>query len=187
MPAPLISREEILNRLTGAFREFGYHGATINELSAATGLGKASLYHSFKGGKQEMAEAVLDHVAVRFDEAVLAPLRNRGPVRERLTRMVLALGEFYHGGESSCVYELFSVGATGGAFQDRLIRAFAVFSEHLASVAIEAGIDDDTAKRRANEAVIAVQGALVVARGTGDADVFQQTLAALPGRLLATA
>ncbi len=55
MPAPLLPREEVLDRLAAAFRRDGYDGASIARLSAATGLGKASLYHYFPGGKQDMA------------------------------------------------------------------------------------------------------------------------------------
>lgn len=184
MPTARISREELLNRLTQAFREFGYHGASIAELSAATGLGKASLYHAFSGGKQEMAEAVLDHVSARFDASVIECLRGDAPVRQRLTAMAMALSDFYDKGESSCVFELFSVGSAGETFAPRLLRAFQSFETALRDVAIQAGLEKREASRRAGEVVVSVQGALVVARGTGKPAVFKRTLAALPDQLL---
>ncbi|MEP1982729.1 MAG: helix-turn-helix domain-containing protein, partial [Maribacter dokdonensis] len=52
---------EILTGLTKVFRSRGYEGASLKELSEATGLKKASLYHRFPNGKQEMADAVLQH------------------------------------------------------------------------------------------------------------------------------
>ena len=64
MPAPSISREEVLNRLTKTFRTYGYDGASLAKLSEATGLGPSSLYHYFPGGKEEMAQAVLNHANV---------------------------------------------------------------------------------------------------------------------------
>ena len=78
MPAAIVPKDEVLDRLAQAFRENGYDGASIARLSEATGLGKASLYHYFKGGKQEMAAAVLGHVGVRFSNMVIAPLRGTG-------------------------------------------------------------------------------------------------------------
>ena len=55
MPAPLLSKEEVLARLMATFRSDGYDGASLAELSQRTGLGKSSLYHYFPGGKAEMA------------------------------------------------------------------------------------------------------------------------------------
>lgn len=73
MPAPLIPREEVLNRLANAFRAGGYQGTSLKDLCEATGLVKASLYHYFPGGKQDMAQAVLDHIGGWFSANVLAP------------------------------------------------------------------------------------------------------------------
>ena len=62
MPAPLISRNEVVDRLLAVFQRLGYDGASLAELSHATGLGKSSLYHYFPNGKEEMALAVLRNV-----------------------------------------------------------------------------------------------------------------------------
>ena len=43
------SREGLLETLGAVFESRGYDGATLSLLSAATGLGKASLYHPFPG------------------------------------------------------------------------------------------------------------------------------------------
>ena len=40
MPAPLMPKEQVLDRLMDAFRDKGYEGASLSELSAATGLTK---------------------------------------------------------------------------------------------------------------------------------------------------
>lgn len=54
-----MSKEEVIAQLTKVFRQYGYEGATLARLSEATGLGKASLYHHFPKGKEEMAAVVL--------------------------------------------------------------------------------------------------------------------------------
>ncbi len=46
---------ELITILDDVFRRRGYEGATLSVLSRACGLGKASLYHHFPGGKDEMA------------------------------------------------------------------------------------------------------------------------------------
>jgi TetR/AcrR family transcriptional regulator, lmrAB and yxaGH operons repressor len=47
MPALLISRDEVIDRLLAVFQRSGYDGASLAELSHGTGLGKSRLYHYF--------------------------------------------------------------------------------------------------------------------------------------------
>src|SRR3546814_7759749 len=50
----------------------------LSVITAATGLGKGSLYNYFPGGKDEMAAAVLAHVDDWFEREIYAPLRAAG-------------------------------------------------------------------------------------------------------------
>ncbi|WP_315889750.1 TetR/AcrR family transcriptional regulator [Kovacikia minuta] len=54
-----MSKQAHVSSLLNLFRQFGYDGVTLSKISQATGLGKASLYHHFPGGKDEMVETVL--------------------------------------------------------------------------------------------------------------------------------
>ena len=47
---------EIIESLVKTFRSNGYEGTSLAELAKSTGLKKASLYHRFPDGKQEMAQ-----------------------------------------------------------------------------------------------------------------------------------
>src|SRR3546814_12698907 len=78
MPAALITREEAHARLGTLFRPHGYEGTSLSVITAATGLGKGSLYNYFPGGKDEMAAAVLAHVDDWFEREIYAPLRAAG-------------------------------------------------------------------------------------------------------------
>ena len=62
MPAPLLSKPEMLDRLMNLFRDKGFDGASLADISTATGLGKSSLYHHFPNGKEEIARQVLPDV-----------------------------------------------------------------------------------------------------------------------------
>jgi len=185
MRAARRSRDDILDPLADAFREFGYDGASLARLSAATSLGKASLYHHFKTGKEGMAAAVLGRAGARFNALVLSPLRQSGNPTRRLNLMTLGLNEFYRGGELACLLELFGIGDAGRLFRPQLRGAIVRFRQTIADVLEQAGFDRDSAENRAEEAVVTIQGALVVSRTTGDRDVFQRALASMPERLLA--
>ena len=60
MASPKVHDEKLIERLTSVFRIYGYEGASLSRIAEATGLQRASLYHRFPGGKEEMAEAVLN-------------------------------------------------------------------------------------------------------------------------------
>src|SRR5215217_1906682 len=105
MPAPILSKEEVLDRLLSTFRDKGYEGASLAELSAATGLVKSSLYHYFPGGKEEMAEQVLGHLNRQLATDLYEPLQSgQTPVR-KLGAMLDTIDAFYEGGRKACLLE----------------------------------------------------------------------------------
>src|SRR5437763_16342321 len=108
MPAALMTRDEVLDRLLDAFRDRGYEGASLAELSAATGLVKASLYHYFPGGKAEMATAVLAHLDKLLAEQLYAPLRTHLPPSKKVAAMLDTIDAFYEGGRKACLLERLS-------------------------------------------------------------------------------
>lgn len=185
MPAALIPKEEVLDRLTRVFRQVGYEGATLSRLSEATGLVKASLYHYFPGGKADMAESVLARANTWMKDEVLAPLAGPGTPTKRLQAMADALNEFYSGGRDGCLLGLLSHGEARDRFHDHVRAALGHWAGAIAMVLEEAGIPAALARERGEDAVILVQGALVVARGLGDSAPFARTVAALPEQLLA--
>lgn len=184
MPAALIPKDKVLDRLVAAFREHGYEGATLARLSEAAGLMRASLYHYFPDGKEGMARAVLERAGEAMERDVLAPLREAGTPRERLTAMARGLETFYRGGEMPCLLGLFSastgrtsLGAPIRAALDGWVRA-------VAACVAEAGVEPQVARERAEDVLAAIQGALVLARVRGSAGTFSRLVAGLPDRLL---
>jgi hypothetical protein len=61
------------------------------------------------------------------------------------------------------------------------------WSGAIAAVLEEAGLSSDLARERGEDAVIQIQGALVVSRGLADLKPFSRTVFELPTRLLAPA
>ena len=101
MPAPLLHKDEILDRLLATLRDKGYDGASLADLSAATGLAKSSLYHSFPGGKEEIALRVLQHLDAKLAHALFEPLRSRRPPAHKLAAMLATIDEHYDGGRAA--------------------------------------------------------------------------------------
>jgi TetR/AcrR family transcriptional repressor of lmrAB and yxaGH operons len=184
MPAAVLSRDEVVDRLLTVFRRSGYDGATLAELADATGLGKSSLYHHFPDGKADMAAAAMEAVGRWWTEQVLGPLRGEGTPEERLRRFGAALTEFYQGGKKACLTDVFTVGEASGLFGPDVKKRTRGLLGELARVARQAGVREGEAERRAEDALVAVQGSLVVSRALGSTAPFARVIEEMPGRLL---
>lgn len=185
MPAALLPKEEVIDRLAIAFRDLGYEGTSLTKLSEATGLKKASLYYYFPGGKEEMAMVVIQQIETWFGENVFAPLKGQGAPLSRLKKMTAALDRFYKGGSRGCILDVFGFGQAGLLFSANLAASIKAWEKVIAEVVMDAGIDKATARVRAEDALISIEGALVYARVTGSSKSFKRILADLPDRLLA--
>lgn len=183
MGAPLVPREEVLNRLTRVFRESGY-AASLSQLSEATGLQRASLYHYFPGGKAEMAAAVIERSNRILEAEIIAPLRSPGDPLKRLRGMARGLDRYFAGGTESCLLGALTLGGSPRGFEAHIEAGFAAWIDAIATVVAETGCTRREARTRAEDAVFAIEGALLVCRGMGDPAPFRRLLRDLPRRLL---
>jgi len=185
MPAPLLSKEEVLDRLMRTFREHGYDGASLAELSAATGLGKSSLYHYFPGGKVDMAKQVLEHLEAALEKAMFEPLRSNKTPEKKLSAMLDTLSAFYDGGRLACLLERLCASVDRRSFRRPLAKMFDKWMRAVEGLALEAGLPKTVARSRAEDLVVRIEGALIVATGAGDTKVFARTIADLRTSVLA--
>ncbi len=184
MPPPLRSRDEVVALLFEVFRREGYDGGTLADLAAATGLGKSSLYHYFPDGKVGMARAVLAQLGEALRQEVVAPLRRAGPLQARLSRSLAALERLYQGGKKACLLERLCASAAREPLQRELRAAFGDWIDALAELLLEAGVAPARARHRAEDAVIRVEGALVLCAGRDEVGPFRRTLRDLQRSLL---
>lgn len=184
MPAPLMSKDEVLDRLLNTFRDMGYEGASLAELSAATGLVKSSLYHYFPGGKADMAEQVLAHLDRQLAADLYGPLRAARTPAKKLAAMLDTLDAFYEGGRKACLLERLCASVDRTRFRRPLRQAFTVWMEAVEVLCLEAGLSSAVARARAEDFVVRIEGALIVCAGTDDYGVFARTLKDLRASLL---
>ena len=185
MPVALLSRDEVVERLMRVVRRRGYDGASLAELSKATGLGRSSLYHHFPDGKDDMVRAVLTQLQRDLRETLFDPLRQPGPARQRVEEMIKTLDAYYRGGREACVLGNLVLGTSRTRFRTELGAVFDEWIEALAAAVRDAGHSKSIARRRAEDAVLRIEGALILAGGMGDVSVFSRMLKQLPNDLLA--
>ncbi|XGV97960.1 MAG: TetR/AcrR family transcriptional regulator [Leptolyngbya sp. BL-A-14] len=175
-----MSKDTVIAQLRDVFRQYGYEGTSLTKISEATGLGRASLYHYFPKGKEEMAATVLDRVYIDLEEHLLKALRGNGKPIDRIRAMGQTLNQFYNGGQASCFLDLLSIGEAYPLFQTPIYQTLTAWVEALASVLMEAGQDPKVAHDRAEDAIAQIEGSLVLSRCFGNTDSFQRAIARLP-------
>jgi AcrR family transcriptional regulator len=112
---------EILEGLTKVFRSKGYEGASLIDLAEATGLKKASLYHRFPNGKQEMAEAVLGHIEEWVINNVFRALTNDEVSPQiRLENGITEIKKLYNDGKQTCIFRALSMKAGLDLFDEQI-------------------------------------------------------------------
>ena len=184
MPITKVNDEQLLDRLTDVFRTYGYEGASLSRISEATGLQRASLYHRFPGGKEEMAKVVLGRAGKWLGTRVLAPLSDAGKPEEKIRKMAKGLDLFYRGGQHSCLLDSLSFGFEENDIKRHVREGTEGWVEALTKVAREAGLSGKKARQKAQDAISRIQGSLVMARVLKDYGPFERTLSELPDVLL---
>ncbi|MCC5668371.1 TetR/AcrR family transcriptional regulator [Nostoc sp. CHAB 5784] len=165
------------------FRQYGYDGATLSKISEATGLGKASLYHHFPGGKDEMVNAVLSYLEGKLEQHILQALRSEGDALTRFQRMCDHISELYEEGKQPCLFAILLMGSARDVFHTKLQTLLRTWIDAIAEVLIAAGLDETLAKQRGEDAAIAIQGSLILSHGLNDFVPFQRIIKQLPQQL----
>lgn len=181
---PPQSRDEIIATLLGLFRKSGFDGVSINDISAATGLGRSSLYYHFPGGKDDMAAAVVATASSWIDAHVLKPLSADLPLAARIDAMLAGVDRLYEGGGKPCLIASMLVGHSNDSLGRSLAPILTKWVGVLAKALAEDGAPAGAARRRALSAIMQVQGALVVGRALRERNLFARTLKEVRSTLL---
>lgn len=175
---------KVVGSLISVFRNHGFEGASLTRFTKSSGLIKASLYHRFPRGKEQMALAALTEVDRIFATYVLAPIDAEGDPLLRLKLVTERLDEFYEGGTQGCLLETLSGTGTPLRVRAHVKNTLDFWIAKFMQLSQEAGIPAKEARVRAAGAVAAIEGALVISRAQESNREFKRSLESLPGRLL---
>lgn len=178
MPAALDEKEKaaIVDRLFVVFQDHGYEGASIADLSRATGLGKSSLYHHFPRGKEEMAEAVLEKGKAFMQSAVADVALSSESLKGRIRKIIAALDQLYANGRNPCVLGRLAVSEIGPTGRRLAKEIFAIWTDAATHLAHEGGMSPIRARHFAEDWIARVQGSLILYAATGDCEPFERAM-----------
>ena len=179
MARPATTRAAVIPALAEAFRQHGYEGTSMAVLQEASGLGRGSLYNFFPGGKDEMADAVLEDIDDWFVREVFQPLRSasdtgRVPAIESITTMLDTVGRYFESGRRVCLPGTFALGHERDRFATRVQSYFTTWAAELTRTLVVAGIAN--APQTALQILASIQGAIVLSRALDDLTAFRTVL-----------
>lgn len=180
---PLIGEADLIDLLMSVFREKGFDGTSIGDLSEASGLRRASLYHRFPNGKEEMAEAVLNEVGKRF-LWILQPMREDEDVARGIGETANRLVDFYGAGALSCVLDTMTLAGAPEKIREQARSLAQTWIDVMAEAAQRAGRQPGDAVLAARDAFLRIEGALVLGRVMGDHAAFVENIALMPKILM---
>ncbi|PKP78995.1 MAG: TetR family transcriptional regulator [Alphaproteobacteria bacterium HGW-Alphaproteobacteria-3] len=183
MARTVSERSDVLPLLAEAFREHGYEGASLALIGEATGLGRGSLYHFFPGGKEEMASAVLGEIEAWFETNIFRVLRTAEHPENALLQTLDATEEYFRSGRRICLVGAFALSDTRDRFSLSLRRYFSEWRAALEFALSKTGETPAEAATHAEEIVLSLQGALVLARALDDPGIFSRAIGRVRSRL----
>jgi TetR/AcrR family transcriptional repressor of lmrAB and yxaGH operons len=178
-----ISDEQFNETALDLFRTYGYEGVSLQKLSAATGLEKASLYYRYPGGKDEIAKSVVQGTIRWFQTNIFEVFLSDLSPRRKAAAVVDRLRAFYGGGRKSCITDILSILGGPAELRAELKTALQAWLEAFAKLGRQSGMSAPTAKARAEEAIARIEGSLILARVLQDTGPFERTLKLLPDLL----
>lgn len=160
-----IPRDELLQRCANTFKRLGYHGTTMDALSSACGLTKASFYHHYPN-KESLLLDVLAWTHERLQQTLFSiAFDEKLPAQDRLMSMGRKAKKLFQDDSIGCLMGVVAIDATYGKvelmapirkFLDDWTKAFvALYSPTY---------DQDTAQRLAKQLVADFEGAILLAR-----------------------
>ncbi len=179
-------RAILIGTLYRLFRDHGYEGVSIGEISAATGLGRSSLYHYFPGGKDDMAAAVINFAKASLNSGVFAALSSEAPLNEKIDAMIAAIDALYQGGNVPCVLAVLNASAPDGPLTDGSALLIREWVDHMTDALAASGVSRKESRKRAVRAMTLLQGGLVTGRALDDRTLFPVMLTAMRQTLLAS-
>ncbi len=179
MPATSACKDEIVDRLFTVFRDRGFEGASLADLSRATGLGRSSLYHYFPDGKDQMAAAVLARAEAVVESQIFQAAQAPEALRIRVRKIVSALEQMYSGGRTPCILGQLATASLGTSARESLRKSLERWTTAIAKLAQDGGMKEVRAREFAEDWVARLQGALIVQAANGSTSAFERALKAL--------
>jgi len=170
------SKNNLIQILMNDFRVYGFDALSLSKISESTSLGKASLYHHFPGGKEQMALEVMTAATEWINNEIITVLTSSDEPRKRLRLVLKKFNEFYECGAKPCILESLVASDAPQTVKHAARLAFEILLEGFKKLAKDLNKSNNEARQLAECTVITLQGALIVSRGMLDQNIFKRSI-----------
>ncbi len=161
-------------------RARGFEGSSLNDLACAAGLQKASLYHRFPGGKNEIAVTVIQYVHSWIHDNIYKVLTDDTiPAGKRLNKAIENIRALYQDGENSCIFNTLALDSGLSIVGDEINKSMHLWIEAFTAFGISLGFSKSKAISKACDSLITIQGSLIVSKGLKNTEFFRKSLATI--------
>ncbi|MGI9324211.1 MAG: TetR/AcrR family transcriptional regulator [Pseudomonadales bacterium] len=168
MPANTAVQKQILSSaLRSVFLRSGYAGASVSRLAAATELGKASLYHYFPGGKEEMAASLLRETVAHLQQQVFAQLSRHADPEEAICQCIDAFVDYGEGNQLNCLIAQFALENAPVLEREQIAAQFEDWQRQLSVRFEDLDLKPKAARKAARQLLAELYGALLMANLLG--------------------
>lgn len=174
---------DIEDDLTLLFRQRGFDGASLSAIEKVSGMGKASLFHRFPGGKDDMARASISAVTTQFEVTLSRIFENSAP---KLCAHELQnfFSDYYLQGDLGCIFGAFSVPETAARFRPELQTMLKRITQSICQSSALAGVSRSQAKQNAEDFLADLQGTLILSSISPGKRRFNMRIQSAVARLL---
>lgn len=165
-------RQKMVEGATQVLSRRGLHATAFSEVLALTGTSRGSIYHHFPGGKAELIGAVLEDFSIRLDDQLQAL---HGQPAEVVVSEALTLWRsrlLRDDCDSGCPVAAVVVAADSTRLQQDCRRAFEQWTGTLAAALKAGGFPAARAGSFAALLMAGMQGAMLLARASGEIAPF---------------
>lgn len=162
------TRDRILTATNELFRQQGFHATSVSQVVAAASATTGSVYHFFPGGKDELTAEVLRTSGHAYGELVAGLIRAAPDPAAGMRDAFAGAGQVL---AESGYFDLCPIGTvarevatTNDALRQVASAVMTAWSDELAAVFEEAGIEPDRAVSLATLCIASIEGGFILAR-----------------------
>jgi TetR/AcrR family transcriptional repressor of lmrAB and yxaGH operons len=167
------SRDRFLDATADLLRRRGYHGTGLNDVVAASGAPKGSLYFHFPGGKEALAAEATERASRQFGLGIQAALDRGSSPPDTIRRLARGMAAGLDSSNYECGCPIATVALEAAATSDALAAACdGAFSDWTARLAAwlesAGGLPAEEARDTASLVLASLEGALILSRARRD-------------------
>ncbi|MCB0993830.1 MAG: TetR/AcrR family transcriptional regulator [Acidimicrobiales bacterium] len=185
------TRQRMIRSTARLIRRQGYYGTGLNDIVAEADAPKGSLYFHFPGGKVQLAAEALDLFGTNVERMLADGIVELGSASAAVAAYLdrVADGFDTRGTGNGCAIAVVAAEAAPSepALAEATSRALRLWTDGLTRQLVSEGHTEAQAHALATTAIAAIEGAILLGRGTGSSapvrevrDVVATLLAAPP-------